>query len=127
MVDGEMPKIDADLAKKTVEATLDFIGVPSFITGGASTLHDLSQGASGGPKPCWTETKARGKPVVVSDCPPRMEKDGLLCFPKCKAGFSGWGLNCYKNCPRGWTDNGINCTKPEGYMRGVGYWSKEDC
>lgn len=128
MVDGKMPEIDADLAKKTAAATLDFIGIPSYITGSALGLDDLSKGDSGGPKPCWTETKARGKPRFIDDCPRTMEKEGLFCYPKCKkAGYTGWGDSCYKDCPRGWTDHGIACTKPDGYLRGVPSWSKSAC
>lgn len=57
-----------------------------------------------------------------------MEKDGLSCYPKChKSNYKGWGATCYKKCPKNWTDNGFNCTKPEGYIRGIGYWDEEKC
>ena len=42
-----------------------------------------------------------GKPLT--DCKPDQDKSGLLCYPKCKDGFTSDNLNtCYKNAPSNW-------------------------
>ncbi|KAJ6649527.1 hypothetical protein Bhyg_04763 [Pseudolycoriella hygida] len=48
------------------------------------------------------------------------EQNGLLHYPKCRAGFSPVGCCiCSPNCPSGYTDAGAFCTKPS-YGNGVG-------
>ena len=48
-------------------------------------------------------------------------KDGLLCYPRCKAGYSNYGQGpvCWAKCPSGTTNLGISCKK-RTYSRGVG-------
>ena len=48
-------------------------------------------------------------------------KDGLLCYPKCKAGYGnhGGGPVCWGICPSSTTNIGVSCAK-DSYGRGVG-------
>lgn len=65
-------------------------------------------------------------------CGPGEERDGALCYPKCRANFSGVGPVCYKNCPQGYTNDGLFCRRPEkiltrdSYHRGAGR-APDDC
>jgi len=67
-----------------------------------------------------SETRGAGKPLSNS-CAPGLEKNGLLCYPKCKANFKGNGPVCWEQCAAGFTDIGAFCQKPKGYGRGVGF------
>lgn len=61
--------------------------------------------------------RGAGKPM---GCQPDEEKDGALCYSKCKDGYNGVGPVCWKKCPEGdFTDTGTQCTK-KSYGRGVG-------
>jgi hypothetical protein len=65
-----------------------------------------------------------GKPL--STCDPSQEKNGLLCYPKCKTGMKGVGPVCWANlqdvgvgtpvqlesCPAGWVNDGLTCREP---------------
>ena len=44
---------------------------------------------------CWKQAYGRGVGRVISTCPSDKEKDGALCFNKCKDGFSGVGPVCW--------------------------------
>jgi hypothetical protein len=56
----------------------------------------------------------------VRDNPGGCEQDGLLWYPKCRAGFHNFGCCvCTPNCPAGMTDIGVSCAK-QSYGRGVG-------
>ena len=66
-----------------------------------------------------------GKPL--SHCPNGMEKQGALCYPKCKSGFYGSLTHCRMRCPSGFTDTGLHCLKPAPYGRGIGYFSFNSC
>ncbi len=74
-------------------------------------------------------TRTAGKPL--SACGSNEEKDGALCYPKCKAGYNGVGPVCWENCPAGYTNDGATCRKPgdidakKSYGRGAG-WLKRD-
>jgi hypothetical protein len=75
---------------------------------------------------CWRDTSTRGAGQVLdtNTCgSPNLEKDpnGLLCYPKCNAGFKGVGPACWQSCPSGFRDDGAFCAKPEAYGRGAGY------
>jgi hypothetical protein len=59
-------------------------------------------------------------PVDRLQCGPNEEKNGLLCYPKCKAGYHNVGCcTCSIDCPPGFNDYGIGCSKPS-YDRGAG-------
>ncbi|MEY4928088.1 MAG: hypothetical protein RI894_2524, partial [Bacteroidota bacterium] len=70
---------------------------------------------------CYRQSYGRGVGSPLSACPPDKEKDGLLCYPRCRANYNGVGPVCWQNCPSGFTDLGGACAKPSaGYGRGTG-------
>ena len=62
---------------------------------------------------CWKQTYGRGAGKSVSVCPPNEDKNGLLCYPKCQSGFTGFGPVCWEQCPSGYVDTGALCS-PKG-------------
>ena len=87
---------------------------------------DIAQRAIFGasdPDICWKESYGRGAGTVPDACPQGFERTGadLLCYPICKAGFSGVGPVCWQACPAGFRNDGAFCGKPEAYGRGVGF------
>lgn len=70
---------------------------------------------------CWKVSKPNTAGKVLSTCGPNEEKDGALCYPKCKSGYSGVGPVCWSGCPSDFTDTGAHCLKPKAYGRGAGY------
>src|SRR5262245_13789746 len=70
---------------------------------------------------CWKQTFGRGVGGIPTECPPGQEKDGGLCYPKCRDGFVGLGPVCWQKCPDRFRDDGAFCAKPEAYGRGAGY------
>src|SRR6185295_4111614 len=86
-------------------------------------------GASTEPDICWRESQGRGVGEVPSTCALGQERRGadLLCYPQCRAGFSGVGPVCWQDCPAGFRDDGAFCAKPGPYDRGAGYpWKLGD-
>lgn len=76
---------------------------------------------------CWKDSYGRGVGTIPTDCSYSQEKQGLLCYPKCAAGFTGVGPVCWQTCPAGFTDDGAFCRKPAAYGRGGGYpWQFQD-
>ena len=68
--------------------------------------------------------RGAGEPL---GCAADEDKDGALCYPKCKTGFKGVGPVCWESCPAGFRDDGAFCAKPESYGRGAGYaWQASD-
>jgi hypothetical protein len=55
---------------------------------------------------------------VLTDCP-NGEKQGALCYPRCREGFEGILTVCRKNCPAGTNQTVVRCEKAS-YGRGVG-------
>lgn len=49
------------------------------------------------------------------------EQSGLLCYPKCRYGYTGVGPVCWQDCPSGYRNDGMFCYKPAPYGRGAGY------
>jgi hypothetical protein len=45
---------------------------------------------------CAKTSQGRTAGTPVHACPPDMDKDGALCYPKCKAGFKGIGPVCWE-------------------------------
>jgi hypothetical protein len=72
-----------------------------------------SDGSSGGgtigPAVITVGTSERGVGVPVSTCSSDQDKDGALCYPKCRSGYYGVGPVCYASCPSGWDDQGLVC------------------
>lgn len=59
---------------------------------------------------CWKGTYGRGVGTPLSSCV-GTEKNGLLCYSYCKAGYTGVGPVCWQQCPSGYTDDGAFCRK----------------
>lgn len=78
---------------------------------------------------CYIDSYGRGAGYPLTDCLPGEHKSGALCYPKCKAGYTGVAFVCWQNCPPGFHDIGAFCQKPAPYGRGAGYaiWSKGKC
>jgi hypothetical protein len=71
---------------------------------------------------CYKQTYGRGVgEPLSSSCAPGLEKDGALCYPKCRSGYVGVGPVCWASCPSGFSDIGAFCQKPGPYGRGGGY------
>lgn len=68
---------------------------------------------------CWKDSYGRGVGTIPTTCG-ALDKIGLLCYPKCPAGYSRFGFDCHQNCPDGWADQGLFCRLAE-YGRGAGY------
>uniref|UniRef100_A0AC34FP00 Uncharacterized protein n=1 Tax=Panagrolaimus sp. ES5 TaxID=591445 RepID=A0AC34FP00_9BILA len=66
-------------------------------------------------------------PVFITACSDDEEKNGALCYPKCKDGYYGVGPVCWQKCPDEYTDIGVGCQKPSSYGRGAGYISDDRC
>jgi len=68
----------------------------------AAIIIVLSQ-ASG----CWLRSHGRGAGKVLTTCPPDQDKNGALCYPRCRKGYRGVGPVCWKF--------------PKSYTRGAGH------
>jgi len=74
--------------------------------------------------------RGAGKPLRT--CDSNEEKDGALCYPKCKAGFNGVGPVCWGTCPDGYKNDGATCRKDvvirakKSYSRGAGKLLRRD-
>ena len=44
---------------------------------------------------CWKDAYGRGVGKPISTCREGYEKDGALCYPKCKEGYYGVGPVCW--------------------------------
>ena len=78
------------------------------------------------------DSYGRGVGKVLRTCDGNEEKDGALCYPKCKAGFNGVGPVCWGTCPAGYKNDGATCRKDvvieakKSYGRGVGKFLRRD-
>lgn len=70
---------------------------------------------------CWRDSYGRGVGTVPGNCDMHQDKSGLLCYPKCKSGYTGLAFVCWQDCPKGFRDDGAFCAKPAPYGRGVGF------
>ena len=75
-----------------------------------------------------------GKPL--STCSPSEDKNGLLCYPKCRDGMKGVGPVCWANtvgvgigtpvqledCPAGWSNDGLICREPISCASGLDFF-----
>ena len=99
---------------------------PPAATKAGPSPADIAQRAIFGasePDICWKESYGRGVGSVPDACPGGFERTGadLLCYPVCRAGFSGVGPVCWQGCPGGYRDDGAFCAKPAAYGRGTGF------
>jgi hypothetical protein len=69
---------------------------------------------------CWRDSYGRGVGALRTLCPENSERNAMLCYPKCNAGYTGNGPVCWQNCPSGFRDDGAFCRKPDEYGRGAG-------
>jgi hypothetical protein len=76
---------------------------------------------------CWKQTKTRAVGMIPTDCSYDQQRQGLLCYPKCNAGFTGVTSVCWQDCPAGYFDDGAFCRKTGSYGRGFGFpWQAVD-
>lgn len=81
---------------------------------------------------CWRASYGRGVGAVPQECNWESQgKSGLLCYPKCKAGYTNVAGVCWASCPAGYRDDGAFCRKAE-YGRGESsntwaLWNKDKC
>eukprot|EP01006_Ploeotia_vitrea_P000606 TRINITY_DN103340_c0_g1_i1.p2 TRINITY_DN103340_c0_g1~~TRINITY_DN103340_c0_g1_i1.p2 ORF type:complete len:248 (+),score=21.97 TRINITY_DN103340_c0_g1_i1:29-772(+) len=75
---------------------------------------------------CYKNSTVRGVGKPISACPPGWQKNGLLCYPDCKAGYKGVGPVCWEICPKGFTDTGAFCQPDSkwGDNSHCGTWDK---
>lgn len=71
---------------------------------------------------CYRLSNGRGAGVPLSTCDASTEKDGALCYPKCKAGYKGVGPVCWQSCPSGYVDTGAFCHVDKALTKN-GDWS----
>lgn len=71
---------------------------------------------------CYRLSSGRGAGVPLSSCDANTEKDGALCYPKCKAGYKGVGPVCWQSCPAGYVDTGAFCHVDKALTKN-GDWS----
>ncbi len=70
---------------------------------------------------CWRDSYGRGVGTIPGNCEMHQDKSGLLCYPKCKKGYTGVSFVCWQDCPSGYRNDGAFCAKPAPYGRGAGY------
>jgi len=60
---------------------------------------------------CWKGSYGRGTGSVLNLCNEDQERNGDLCYPKCKKGYYGIGPVCWEQCKNGYEDHGATCFK----------------
>lgn len=70
---------------------------------------------------CWKRTYGRGVGTIPGSCSFDQQKQGLLCYQKCRSGYHGFLNTCAQDCPSRFRDDGLFCFKPQPYGRGGGY------
>ena len=69
---------------------------------------------------------AADQPAARTACNPDEERDGDLCYPRCKSGYIGDGDECVQVCPSNSQDYGNKCLMGPAvllkkfYTRGAG-------
>ena len=62
---------------------------------GVTAYDRFNDRANGNPYTCWQKTASRGVGKPIRVCRDDKVKSGLLCYPKCDAGFTGVGPVCW--------------------------------
>lgn len=62
------------------------------------------------------ESYGRGVGRLPTDCGPGRVYDAGLCYPRCRAGFTGVGPVCWGRCPTGYDDHGATCYRPPNVL-----------
>jgi hypothetical protein len=60
---------------------------------------------------CWPRNYGRGIGTVPNSCADDEDKNGALCYPKCREGYHGIGPVCWERCRDGYTDDGVTCRR----------------
>lgn len=74
--------------------------------------------------------RGAGKPM---GCAGNQEKDGALCYTKCKNGYNGVGPVCWRKCSSGFVNDGATCRRKgdifskKSYGRGRGKLLRKNC
>lgn len=61
---------------------------------------------------CHRDSYGRGAGVPTSDCLTSEEREGSICYPKCRDGYKGIGPVCWETCQSPFDDTGAFCMKP---------------
>lgn len=70
---------------------------------------------------CWKSSYGRGVGTIPGQCGPGQERNGLLCYDKCPAGYVSNGVDeCIQKCPSGARDDGLFCAFPS--YKATEYW-----
>jgi len=78
------------------------------------------------------KSKGRGAGKAMR-CAGNEEKDGALCYNKCKSGYNGVGPVCWERCPSGYVNDGATCRRKgdifskKSYGRGRGKIRRKNC
>jgi len=112
-----------ELQEKEVQLARKKFG--RFVYFDPSELNELADGGED-EKRCWLRSYGRGVGRPLSECPVDTEKSGLLCYPPCKAGYTGVSFVCWQNCPDGFNDVGVTCGKSGTYVRAA-FGNRESC
>jgi hypothetical protein len=62
-------------------------------------------------KYCCPRNYGRAIKTVPNDCADDKDKDGALCYPKCRDGYRGIGPVCWERCRHGYIDDGLTCRR----------------
>jgi hypothetical protein len=87
---------------------------------------------------CYRQSYGRGVGTPLSTCPAGTEKNGLICYPDCKATYGGVGPVCWQGCPSGYVDTGALCHIDKALTTGgswvctkkkwgVCWWKSHEC
>lgn len=58
---------------------------------------------------CYKASYGRGAGSPLSRCADDNEKNGALCYPLCKSGYTGAGPVCWEDCREGYDNHGATC------------------
>ena len=96
---------------------------------GALALLGMVSAASAETEFCWRETWGTGVATgIPTDCPAGTERNGLLCYDKCKAGYASDGVaGCIQNCPEGAVNDGLFCGWPSYKVAEYPIWDEGKC
>ena len=107
VVSGTGPKVCTERSSKT--ATL-------------ATMAGVEADGTG----CIKSSYDRGVGKIPACGSYQSEKQGALCYPKCRTGYKRVFTVCWQECPSGYRDDGAFCFKPNQYARDRYPWKFGD-
>ena len=114
--------------KKAYDVGSKVVDTGGQVAGMAADTYGKFAGPQNQPKSCWLKTYGRGWGHPLSACPAGKEKNALMCYDKCKPGYTGVGPVCWQDCPKDYKYIvGPFCGKPKPYGRGWGNWRQSYC